>query len=293
MGGVSRLLDMGVERFKMAPALIGVVAQRLVRRICADCRVELPVEPALEARLRSAGLPERRYKGKGCERCSFTGLRGRVALTELLDLRDPAARMALNAVPGGRGLREEALASGWLTTLSDDALWHVSQGDVALEEGAFYFEPRMTAPAKPAEPAKTRKRVLVVDDVADNRAVISAALGPEGYGLVEADGGASALAEIARAKPDLVLLDLMMPEVDGFAVVKRLRGEMGLAGLPVMVVTAMSEAESQELALEVGADDYLTKPFSPKVLRARIKALFRRGEYSSSSAGKPGGSHAA
>ncbi|MBI2384463.1 MAG: Flp pilus assembly complex ATPase component TadA [Elusimicrobia bacterium] len=276
---VSRLLDMGVERFKMAPALIGVVAQRLVRRVCADCRVELPVEPALAARLRAAGLPERRYKGKGCERCSFTGLRGRVALTELLDLRDPAARLALNAAPGGRGLREEALASGWLTTLSDDALWHVSRGDVALEEGAFYFEPRMTAPAKPAEPAKTRKRVLVVDDVADNRAVISAALGPDGYELVEADGGASALAEIARAKPDLVLLDLMMPEVDGFAVVKKLRGEMGLGGLPVMVVTAMSEAESQALALEVGADDYMTKPFSPKVLRARVKAQFRRGEY--------------
>jgi two-component system phosphate regulon response regulator PhoB len=101
----------------------------------------------------------------------------------------------------------------------------------------------------------------------------------DGYELVEADGGAPALAEIARTKPDLVLLDLMMPEVDGFAVLKKLRGEMGMADLPIMVITAMNEADSQAAALEVGADDYMTKPYSPKVLRARVNAIFRRAAY--------------
>lgn len=278
---VSRLLDMGVERFKLAPALIGVAAQRLVRRICSGCRVAAPAEPALALRLRAAGLPETQFVGKGCESCSFTGLKGRVALTELLDLRDPAARESLNAPKAG-GLREEALAKGWLTTLADDALWHVSSGDVTLEEGKFYFEPRLPAVSIPATlpaPAAARKRVLIVDDVADNRAVIEAALGLDGYDLVEADGGAAALAEIARNRPDLVLLDLMMPEVDGFAVIKKVRGEWGLTALPIMVLTAMCEADSHALALEVGADDYLTKPFSPKVLRARVRARFRRAEY--------------
>lgn len=279
VAAVSRLLDMGVERFKMAPALIGVAAQRLVRRVCPDCRAPVPPEPVLARRLRAAGLPERQFKGKGCERCAFTGLKGRIALTELLDLRDPAARASLNAAAGAGGLRAEALARGWLMTLSDDALWHVSHGDVALEEGAFYFEPRIPAAAKPAAPAKVRKRVLVVDDVADNRAVISAAIGMDGYDLVEAGGGAAAVEEIARTKPDLLLLDLMMPEVDGFAVIRKLREGMGMADLPIMVITAMSEADSQTLALDVGADDYMTKPFSPRVLRARVKALFRRGEY--------------
>lgn len=278
---VSRLLDMGVERFKMASALVGVAAQRLVRRICADCRVEVPAEPALAARLRAAGLPAAQFKGKGCERCSFSGQKGRVALTELLDLRAPDARQALNAAPGGRGLREEALSRGWLTTLSDDALWHVSRGDITLQEGSFYFEPSMPAAAAPAPaaPARTKKRVLIVDDVSDNRSVIAASLGMDGYDLIEADGGAAAIEEIARTKPDLVLLDLMMPEVDGFAVVKKLRGELAMADLPVIVITAMGEAESQATALELGADDYMTKPFSPKVLRARVKARFRRGEY--------------
>ncbi|MEK7383118.1 MAG: ATPase, T2SS/T4P/T4SS family, partial [Elusimicrobiota bacterium] len=144
---ISRLLDMGVERFKMAPALIGVAAQRLVHRICPDCRVEIPAEPALAQRLRAAGLAEKQFKGKGCEGCAFTGLKGRVALTELLDLRAPQARLALNAAPGGRGLREEALSRGWLTTLSADALWPVWRGAVTLEEGAFYFEPHIPAAA--------------------------------------------------------------------------------------------------------------------------------------------------
>ena len=279
VAAVSRLLDMGVERFKMAPALIGVAAQRLVHRVCAHCRVEAPFDPALTQRLRAAKLPEKNYKGKGCERCGFTGLKGRIALTELLDMRESSARVALNAAPGGRDLLEEATSRGWLTTLSDDALWHVAQGDITLEEGTFYFEPRIALAPKPAAPVKTKRRVLVVDDVLDNRAIIGAALKTEGYEIVEADGGKAAIAEIARTRPDLVLLDLMMPEVDGFAVIKKIRGEMGMADLPIIVITAMSEADSQALALEVGSDDYMTKPFNPKVLRARVKAQFRRNEY--------------
>ncbi|TPW18979.1 MAG: type IV pilus assembly protein PilB, partial [Elusimicrobia bacterium] len=82
---ISRLLDMGVERFKLAPALLGVAAQRLVRRLCPDCRFEVPAEAALAQRLRAAGLPEAQFKAKGCERCAYLGVRGRIALLELLD----------------------------------------------------------------------------------------------------------------------------------------------------------------------------------------------------------------
>ncbi len=103
---ISRLFDMGVERFKMAPALIGVAAQRLVHRICPGCRAEMPIEAALAARLRAAGLVEKQFMGKGCENCSFTGHKGRIALTELLDLRDPPVRRlraaALQRGPHGR-----------------------------------------------------------------------------------------------------------------------------------------------------------------------------------------------
>ena len=280
---ISRLLDMGVERFKMAPALIGVASQRLVRRVCAACRVEIPADPSLAVTLKDAGLPVRQFKGVGCEGCLFTGLKGRIALTELLDLSEQAARDLLSAGSGERVLREEALKRGWLHTLSQDALWHIAHGDVTFEEAAAYFDPPLTAEPAAAPARATARRVLIVDDVQDNRELLRATLATEGYELADADGGAAALEEIARRKPDLILLDLMMPEIDGFAVVKRLRGDMGLTDLPILVITAMSESESQALALGLGADDYMTKPFNPKVLRARIKALFRRSEYAAAS----------
>lgn len=113
------------------------------------------------------------------------------------------------------------------------------------------------------------QEILVADDDAAG----------DGYELSEAAGGKEALERIARDKPDLVLLDLMMPEVDGYGVVRRLRETLLLPELPILVLTALGEADSQALALELGADDYMTKPFSPKVLRARVRALFRRAEY--------------
>ena len=83
---------------------------------------------------------------------------------------------------------------------------------------------------------------------------------------------------IAELRPDLLVLDLMMPTVDGFEVVRRLRG-MGATDLPILVLTAQNESEAQAKALELGADDYMSKPHDPRVLRARVKALFRRGDY--------------
>jgi len=114
-----------------------------------------------------------------------------------------------------------------------------------------------------------------------NRILVRDSLQSEGHALIEAGNGLVAIEKVHSEKPDLVLLDVMMPEMDGFAVLKRLRGPMGPAGLPVIILTAMSETESQSLALEIGADDYLTKPFNPRVLRARIQALIRRSQYRS------------
>ena len=274
---VSRLLDIGVERYKMAPALLGVVAQRLVRRVCPACRVEGVPSEAVAERLVRAGLTPRQFKGAGCDKCSFTGLMGRLALTELLDLSDPEARELLAAAKDAASLTAGALARGWLKTMTEDALWHMSQGSITYEEALPYLDLRAPrASSSASAPAIATFRILVVDDVADNRALVLATLGADGYELAEADGGRSSLQQIAARKPDLVLLDLMMPEVDGFAVVKELRGKMGLSNLPILVLTALGEAESQALALEIGADDYMTKPFIPRILRARVKALFRR-----------------
>jgi type IV pilus assembly protein PilB len=285
---INRLLDMGIERFKFAPALIGIVSQRLVRRVCPDCRVEEAPAAALAELLAKWKLPARRFKGKGCPRCQLSGLQGRTGLLELLDLSEQAARDMVAGETDLGVLRRECLDRGWLLTMEQDILWHLAHGDIEEEEALAMLKPPASdgahdvrtpeakTPSAAAAPRADARRILVVDDNADNRSLVRDTLGSEGYALTEADGGKAALEKVQREKPDLVLLDLMMPAMDGFAVLKRLRGELGLTELPIMILTALSDAESQSLALEVGADDYLTKPFNPVVLRARIKALLRR-----------------
>ncbi len=165
----------------------------------------------------------------------------------------------------------------------------MSVGDASLEEVLPFLDlPPVPDQPAPDRPAPKPRRILIVDDTEANRLLIRSTFRNEGYELTEAAGGEEALKEIERMRPDLVLLDLMMPgKRTDFAVVKRLRTERGIADLPILVLTAVSEAESQATALEMGADDYLIKPFHPKILRARVKALFRRYEYAGTGTSNP------
>jgi len=117
--------------------------------------------------------------------------------------------------------------------------------------------------------------ILVVDDDAPIRRMLERTLAAEGYDVrVAADGG-SALAAVERSAPDLVVLDVAMPGMDGLAVCRRLRAK-GLA-LPVLLLTARDAVEDRVAGLDAGADDYLVKPFALEELLARLRALLRRG----------------
>lgn len=119
------------------------------------------------------------------------------------------------------------------------------------------------------------KTVMIADDEQRIRKLISDFLQREGYTVVEADNGQSALALLAAEKIDLVILDVMMPEPDGLTVCREIRKK---SSVPIIMLTARSEELDQLFAFELGADEYVTKPFSPKVLTARVNALFRRLE---------------
>ncbi|MEJ2411320.1 MAG: response regulator [Novosphingobium sp.] len=114
--------------------------------------------------------------------------------------------------------------------------------------------------------------ILVVDDVEGNRAVVCRRLEQSGYTLFQAETGAQALQCIRAQKIDLVLLDYMMPNMSGIDVLKVLREDWKMDALPVIMLTARAEAQAQVEALEVGADDYVTKPIDFDVLRARIES---------------------
>jgi len=120
------------------------------------------------------------------------------------------------------------------------------------------------------------RKVLVVDDEPNIRQLVRFNLEREGYAISEAEDGLSCLAMVAREKPDLIILDIMLPGRDGLEVCRTLKSRPATAGIAVIMLTARAEEIDTVLGLEMGADDYVTKPFSPRELAARVKAVLRR-----------------
>ncbi len=121
-----------------------------------------------------------------------------------------------------------------------------------------------------------KERILVVDDEEDILELVRFNLAREGYDVLCAISGEEALEEARKKLPDLVVLDLMLPGIDGLEVARALKREAGTKEIPIIMLTAKGEEADVVTGLELGADDYVTKPFSPRILLARVKAVLRR-----------------
>lgn len=122
-----------------------------------------------------------------------------------------------------------------------------------------------------------RQRILVVDDDASLAEMLTIVLRGEGFDTAVVGDGTQALTAVHELRPDLVLLDLMLPDLDGLEICRRIRALPGAAGrLPVLMLTAKGDPLDRVIGLELGADDYLPKPFEPRELLARIRAILRR-----------------
>jgi len=119
-------------------------------------------------------------------------------------------------------------------------------------------------------------RVLVVDDEPDLLELVRVNLAQSGYAVETASSGSDALAALRRAPPDVMILDLMLPDISGTELCARVRADQRLTGLPIIMLTAKSEEIDRVVGLELGADDYVTKPFSPRELALRVRAVLRR-----------------
>jgi two-component system phosphate regulon response regulator PhoB len=122
------------------------------------------------------------------------------------------------------------------------------------------------------------KRIAVVEDEAELASLIEYNLGRHGYQSQVLGGSSGTLKSLEQYRPDLILLDVMLPEVDGFEICRQIRQSAVLARTPVLFLTARSDEVDRVLGLEIGGDDYMTKPFSPRELIARVKAHLRREE---------------
>ncbi|WP_042387847.1 response regulator transcription factor [Streptacidiphilus melanogenes] len=136
----------------------------------------------------------------------------------------------------------------------------------------------------PALPAPVPRRILVVDDDPTVAEVVSGYLQRAGYAVDRAADGRAALDRAAALHPDLVVLDLMLPEIDGLEVCRRLRAEPQSHTVPIVMLTAKGDEHDRILGLELGADDYVTKPFSPRELVLRIQSVLRRSAGAGSAA---------
>jgi len=323
---VTRLVDIGVEAYKIAAALRGVLAQRLMRKLCPTCKevwIEAPAD-----RLKKwvpKGTPL--YRAAGCPDCAMTGYRGRFSIVEVLTVTAEVERR----IASGETAEHIAGAArrGGMKGMWESGLEHVLRGESTLDEltrvvdipqedelpsgpaapprrsggGAPQPYPAShpgaalgadTAPAPDAlvehfelleEPEPPRvsgphgspaRKVLLVDDEDSLRKVVKDLLERDGYIVSEARDGVQALDQVDRVGPDIIVLDLNMPGLDGYGVLSHLRSRPATADIPVIVLTAKSDEDNEVRVFELGADDFLTKPFRARALSARLEAVLGR-----------------
>ena len=126
-----------------------------------------------------------------------------------------------------------------------------------------------------------KAKILVVDDEEDIRELVELNLSHEGFKVISCESGEEALEMAGSELPDLIILDLMLPGIDGLEVCKKLKGNLKTENIPVVMLTARGEETDVVTGLEIGADDYVTKPFSGKVLVARVRRLLRKADVNS------------
>ena len=146
---------------------------------------------------------------------------------------------------------------------------------------------RRGAADRPGSGTTRATRVLVVEDEADVAEMIRYNLGKEGYDVRLSANGADALRQAKEARPDVILLDIMVPQLNGWEICRRLKQDRDTQAIPVIMVTGRVEEGDKVLGFEMGADDYVTKPFSPRELVARVRAVSRRGRSGDEAAGQP------
>src|SRR5256886_203120 len=216
---VTRLVDIGVEPYKIAASLRGVVAQRLMRKLCLTCKeVWMEAPPERLRRWIPAGTPL--YRAAGCPDCAMTGYRGRFSILEILTMNPELERRIAAGEAADRVA--DAAKRGGMKSLWDSGLAHVTRGESTIE--------RLTR---------------VVD-------------------------------KVDRVGPDIIVLGLNLPGLDGYGVLSHLPSRPATANIPVIVLTAKGDEDNEVRVFELGADDFLTKPFRARALSARLEAVLGR-----------------
>jgi len=313
---ISRLRELGLDDRVIASSLRGVVAQRLIRRLCDRCAEAADVT-SLPPSSQPSGQLERPVairKAKGCSECGFTGYRGRAAIQEALTIDASIAGSLASGASvdvlvragqryGMRTLWQAGLRRVWAGETSYEEVARVAEAPALGTEPLAPPRPSAAAPAAPpspgppaavapaaaAAPAVTPGRaagdlappekpplVLIADDDPAMRVLVITIMKAQGFDVAEAVDGLDALDQAQRLAPAILLLDMDMPRLDGFGVLEALRRRLAGRAVPVVVVTVHDDPATEARCIELGAEDYLTKPIQPSSLVVRVRAVLRR-----------------
>src|SRR6266571_182006 len=279
---VTRLVDIGVESYKIAASLRGVVAQRLMRKLCLTCKeVWMEAPPERLRRWIPKGTPL--YRAAGCPDCAMTGYRGRFSIIEVLTVSPELERLIAAGEAADR--IAEAARRGGMKSLWDSGLAHVTRGESTLDELTRVVDipAEAEAPQRPAAPViaaperaspvstvfdlleehapparrsgahgQPASKVLLVDDEDSLRKVMRDLLERDGYVVTEARDGVQALDQVDRVGPDIIVLDLNLPGLDGYGVLSHLRSRPATANIPVIVLTAKGDEDNEVRVFELG-----------------------------------------
>ena len=308
---VTRLIDMGINSVKVSDSVQAIIAQRLVRRLCTECRISRELkdkEKKIIPLLKKLGYPTRFYHSKGCPSCGFAGYKGRVGIYEILILDNQIKDVIANGSTISQ-IRSLARKKGF-QSLYEDALSLITEGITDYDEVFRVINPdqdsnelskvdlaeqkQSIAPSQEKQSElvhgqdpqsseenidilKAKKKILMVEDAREMRLLVKRLVEKKTeWELFEAEDGEKALEIVSKMRPDIIVLDAMMPNMDGFEFLKHLRNDLSNATIPVIMLTAMKEVDSEVKGFELGADDFLGKPFNAKILFARIKRLLAR-----------------
>ncbi|MDI6688291.1 MAG: ATPase, T2SS/T4P/T4SS family [Desulfobacterales bacterium] len=298
---VTRLLDLGVEPFLVSSSLVMVVGQRLLRKICKKCKIPDSTSPQIMKRLSShVGTNKKAtfWKGDGCEACNYTGYSGRMGLFEVLAVT-PSLKEAIEPNVSAITLKKIAEREGF-ESMSMDGIQKALHGLTTIDE-VFRVAPpgfddiiqkpileisesdkiETAEQASEDMPSSSisiikSKRILVVDDNAIIVKIVGNLLESEGYIVLTAENGLEAMKLAFQSKPDLIITDLLMPEMDGVTLIKKLRAQLSTRYIPIIMLTVKDEVDVEVKSIDAGADDYLIKPVNPKKLVSRVNRLLNR-----------------
>lgn len=272
IGVIPRLRDLGIDGPTAAAAVRGAVAQRLMRRVCAECAQPVQQLTPAEQRLSAAFGVQPKVRAAGCERCGQTGYRGRLPILEVFTATPQISDLI--ARDGTVGDLDRAARQAGMRSLREVSLERVRDGQTTLQELERVIGG--TVSEAPLAAAVTQ-RVLVVDDDAVTRKLSRTLLEAQQFEVHEAVDGEEALRRLREdGAVHLVMLDLNMPKVDGRAVLAEVRSDERFADLPVIILTGSEGPETESELMDRGADDYIRKPIDPPRFVARVKAALRR-----------------